>query len=170
MKWLRRQSILFFLVLSLLGPVGFLSADQSSPTYASLLKELTSIWSELNSLSVNSSMTLADIQKEFPIILERLSNFEADLVTFEADLQSSLEKSEQLETGLMGSLMELQTLKDLFSKLSDSVESSRISFTNIEDSVNRAVRRSNTGLFLAILAASMGVSLLGYEIWQGSQE
>jgi len=101
-------------------------------------------------------------------VLQRLSDFEIKLENFEMSLEDTYQKSEALSLNLNQSLMELMTLKDQFQKVSESVETLRISFTNIEDSVKRAERKSNIGLVLGIVAGCLGIGLLSYQVFGGN--
>lgn len=156
----------FWLVFFSLVSVGISWGETTSEKYETLLTELTEIWKEVNSLSISSEMTLIDIQERFPQLLDRVNSFETKLENFEKNLEDTYRNSEALSLNLSQSLMELMALKSQYGELSRSIETLRISFTNIEDSVKRAERRSNAGLVIGIVAGCIVVGLVGFEIYQ----
>lgn len=169
--WLKRFFMVYLLALLFVAMPGSLLAEQTDPTYGSLLADLTEIWKKQNNLSVISELDLITIQKNFPEILERLEKLETDLQNFKMNMESfnlnlglTYSASDLHEKNLSQSLAGLTQLNTMFQELSLSIETLRTSFTSIENSAKRAETKSNIGLVISIAAGIIGASLALYTI------
>ena len=174
MKCLNHSVMVFWLVVLLVGFSGIASGETTPPTYSELLIELTEIWKESNSLSVNSAISLMDMQEAWPDLVQKVAKwglkFEAFEKTFNQRLKASDQNMEIFNQDFSTSLMELTELRDLHDEVLLTIEDLRTSFTNIEDEVKKMKFRNNIGLGLSITAVLIAIGTAVYEYFNKQKE
>jgi len=155
---LRRSFTGFLLVLYLLGLVGLASAETTSDKLDEISIKLTEISKQYNELSVNSEITLMDLQERFPKLVIAVGELKEEANLLSSELELLTEKSDTL-------LGKWTNLKSGIDNLSSSVATLGMSLSMLDDSVKRAEKRSNTGLIVSVLAALLGATALGFSLF-----
>jgi len=170
MKCIKQYSILFLLLVLFVGLYGSLWGETTPPTYSELLISSTEIWKSWNSLAVNSQVTLLDMKEAWPDLVQAVATwglkFEVFEKTFNQRLETSAQNMDKFNQDFSTSLTELTVLRNQYDRLLSLVETTRTSFTNIEEEVNLMKKRTNTGLVLSIIAALIAAGKVAYDIYQ----
>jgi chromosome segregation ATPase len=160
MKCLKVSFMVLLLVLSLPVFAGTHSDETTSEKLDRLTTKVTEISKQFNEISSNSELTLMDLQVRFPKLVQEVDQLKTEVSELGVELKALTERSE-------GLLQKWTNLSNGISKLSSSVETFQMSLTNLGDSVKRAEKRSNTGLWISIGAFIAGVIALGFSIFGG---
>jgi len=147
--------MVFFVVLLFVVSHGLWSVETTQEKYDRYTRELTEISKELNELSVNSEITLADLMERLPQLMNRVS-------VLQNEVEQLLKESTILTENSQVLLTQWVILKDGIDKVSNDIETLQKSHTIFEDSLKRSTRRSNTGLIIA----SIALIITGYLLYE----
>jgi len=158
MKWLRHSFMVYLWVVLLLAFAGGAWGETTLDKYDRITRDLQKISNEYNEISVNSQLTLQDLQEILPQLTQRVNGLQTEVNGLIKDSQDLTETSE-------GLLQKWINLKNGIDNLSSSIETLGTSFTILDSSIKRAERKSNTGLAIAIIAAVLAAIAAGYSIF-----
>ena len=161
-KCLNRLLTAFWVGVFLLAYSGTVQAETTLDKLDKISIKLTEISKQYNELSVNSEITLMDLQERFPKLVIAVNELKEEANLLSSELELLTEKSDTL-------LGKWTSLKSGIDNLSSSVETLEMSLSILDDSVKRAEKRSNTGLIISIGAAILGILALGYSMFGESK-
>ncbi len=154
-KCLNRFLLVLFLALFALVCSGSLSGETTLAKLEKISIDLTRITNQFNQLSVNSEITLMDLQKIFPKLITEVNGLQTEVQLLKQDSQMLTDKSGQL-------LEKWTRLSNGILNLSNSMANFKLSLTMLGSSVKRAENKARLGLWISIGSGLLAVIMFVY--------